>query len=267
MPGTQVPEKKRRQAVARILNGQSSPKDEAIRLGKDERTVERWVSLARGAVDAAKGAPSVSATSPSPVPLEAAKGSNPALDAARAAAAGATTGTSSVTPTPMEAATAREDMAKFCLDQVGQLKGAVGSAIVTFKYSPPLDLSDPEVQKVLALSPTGELAIRANAERLYPMLVKMMSGPYQIFAALALEAVMMFVGLRSLAGKQGWQPAPKKSEDNQERDRKPKAVGGSPMSLREQIEKQREALGKPTLQALTPDTSSPTTGTINAPAA
>jgi len=264
MPGKPVKDRPKRNAIARIISGQSTPKDEAQRLGVDERTVERWVSTARGAIDAANGATSDGASPPGTVPSGGEKGPNPALDAARAAASGGAGASSAAPIGPTDIAVAREDMAKTCIEQISTLKQAVGGMLVTFRYSPPLDLADAEVQRALSISPICEAAIRANAEKLYPMLVKMMSGPYQIFAALALEGLMLMMGLKTLAVKKGWEPPKEKSDKPQ---RTAGAVGGSPTALRDQIEAAREKLGKPELRAVTPDTSSPTVGTINAPSA
>ena len=46
-----------------------------------------------------------------------------------------------------------------------------------------------------------------------------MSGPYQIFGALALEAVLMFAALKGMALERGWQAPEKKNEPTNEQKR------------------------------------------------
>lgn len=211
--------KKRAEAVALILAGESNASTQSQRLNVDKRTVERWVAAARKAA----GAPPVAATTAvpqnAPPPQETPSDApNPAVEAARAGAGLGPDPAAPPVPTAADVAAGVEDGIKFCLDTVGNLKQAVGGMLVTFRYSPPLSLTDKEVQELLALTPLTTAAIRANWQTLYPQLLKWMNGPFQVFGALALEAVLLFIGLSSKAEARGWKPPEKKEDDRQARE-------------------------------------------------
>jgi hypothetical protein len=264
MPIEKVSDRKRQNAVAKILAGESNAATEAQRLNVSKRSVERWVEAARAAGPVAD--PVVpDAVSSSVVPPEegASDRPNQALEDALKAAGESPDKPATAPPGAAAVADARLDMAAYCLDAIAQFKQAVGGVLVTFRYTPPLDLAAADVQKVLAVGPMAQLAVRSNAEKLYPTLVKVMSGPGVIYAALAMDALLMIVGLEALAKRSGWK-APAKGDPAA--GMKP-ARGGSPMDLAEQIERARKEQEPQPLAGGLPVTSTPTQGTINAPAA
>jgi hypothetical protein len=107
------------------------------------------------------------------------------------------------------------------------------------------------------------VAIRSNADKLYPTLVKVMSGPGVIYAALALDTLLMLVGLEALAKAAGWKTPAKGDAPAGMRP----AKGGSPVDLAADIERARREQVPQDLPGGLPKTDTPTTGTINAPAA
>lgn len=219
-----ISRKKRMHAVARILAEESTAKAEASRLGTHERTVERWVAAARkvqGAAPAvADHAVSEDASplpeSPDPAPQGTPEGQNPALKAAlNAGGEGSGAGGAGAAPQiigKVEQLEARADLAAYCIEQVNQIKLAVGSTLVGFRYSPPLSIFDPKVIETLQLGPMGKAAIQANAATLYPILTKAFEGKYLLFAALAWDTVLSMVALHGLAVKEGWKAPEKKKE-------------------------------------------------------
>lgn len=201
--------KKKAQAIARIKNGESSAEIEAARLGTHKRTVFRWMEAQKVIEKATGAATSSDATPHGETPQEP---KNEALEAARKAA-GETSDIEEPAPIGTgEIRDAREDMARFCLDTLGQLKMAAGGALVTFRYSPPLDVGSRKVQDLLALGPATTLAVRANCEKIYPVLVKLMSGPFMVWGALAMDGIFMLMGLHRLALEGGWKDPAKAKE-------------------------------------------------------
>lgn len=206
-----------RKALDRIEAGASSPADEARRLGKSQRTIERRLAARKAAV----GRNDVSVpvvppgTTPVSSPTAAVPKVNAALDAALSAAGEATKGPSAVVPTSADLVAAQVDQYQFCVETIGMLKMAVGGALVQFKYTPPLSGADPDVQKLLALSQATATAIRVNVPKLYPTLTKVMAGAGVVYGIIAMEVVGMLVGLHGLAGQRGWKKAqePEKKPD------------------------------------------------------
>jgi hypothetical protein len=198
--------KKRRLAIARILAGDSKPEDEAKNLQISARQVRSYVAAARAASRAvppleAEKPPSENIIPPQP---DAVRKPNPALDEALKAAGEPGAPTKDVPPTPTEVVDGRLEMQKFCLETVGNIKSTVGSTMVSFRYSPPLLLSDPAVQKLLDLSRMEHGIIVANAPTLYPILMRWMSGPYQLLGGLVVGQFLMMIGLDNLAKNKGW---------------------------------------------------------------
>ncbi len=209
-----VDPKKKRLAVARILNEGSSVETEAQRLNVTARQVRRWVEATKEILPKPpKGPESSPEKSPSQEVLPPQTGHenkpNPALQEALKAAGETSGPVKNAPPTSGEMVDAREDAAKFCLDTIGNVKNSIGSTMVSFRYSPPLRVRDEDVQEVITLSPMDEGLIRANAAELYPILLKWMKGPYQIIGGLAWSAVLMMIGLDGLAKKKGWVDAEK----------------------------------------------------------
>jgi len=208
-----VSEKKKQNAVARILAGETTPEVEAQQLGVSARQVRRWVEAARQV----SGMPTEEGPSDDVTPSEADAQDkpNPALKAALKAAGEDPEAKPEAKPTGPDIAAARQDMESFCLSAIGQAKSAIGSVMVTARYSPPLDLGMAKVQEALKLSPMTETVIRTNAERLFPFLTKLMAGPYQLAGALIVESLMLFMGLTSLAASRGWKAPEKKKQEQQ----------------------------------------------------
>ncbi len=265
----------RRLAIARIVSGESNAATEAQNLGVHKRTVEVWVAATRTASSAASPEPENTAPQ-NTVPLGKTPdgASNQALDDALEAAGEKREGGGAASIGAADVAEARIDMAKQCLDILGQLKMAVGGTLVTFRYTPPLSLADKGVQEALEIGPMANAAVRANAEKLYPVLTKLMSGPGVIWGALALDGLLMLVGLDKLAKSAGWKDAPRRAEGAPAAPVAPvpppgmrPAVGGLPQNLREQIERARKEQVPQAMDAGLPDTTTPNVGTINAPAA
>lgn len=199
----------RRMAVARIIDGQASSETEAQKLGISKRQVERMVAATRKAIDdgarSAADGTSPKVTSPKATPPER---SNPALDAAKKGA-GLDGGAADKGPAAIDPRQAVADMAKYCVETVGMVKVAVFSTLVTMKYSPPLEMMSQDVQKVLGLGPVADAAIRANAPTLYPILVRLMSGPLQLAGGLIIDGLMTVFSLHSMAVGNGWKPKEK----------------------------------------------------------
>jgi hypothetical protein len=63
-----------------------------------------------------------------------------------------------------------------------------------------------KVQAAVALPPMAVAVITANAPTLYPWLVKLMSGPYQLVAGLVIAGGMTWANLHSMAVEAGWKP-------------------------------------------------------------
>ncbi len=252
---------KRRNAVARIAaaeNKSDAIAAEAKRAGKSFRTVQRWVEAAGGSTGDGQNDVPQNVTPPEK-PAE-----NPVLDTLLKDEGAGGKGPEGP-PTPTEIRAAVVDSEVFCVETIASMQAMAGSFLVSMRYSPPLDATSPEVVKMFALTKPAELAIRANAPRLYPILAKALSNFGALLVAVGGSALGMVMGLEGLAKSKGWEPK-KKTED------KPNpfsgAKGGSPESLRAQIDAARADLGKPTFDpnAVKIDTT-PASGTINAPAA
>lgn len=251
---------KRRNIVARVMaadNINEAVMAEAKRAGVSTRTIERWV-------EAAKKAPSVGQVVTSEtVPTPSKSAENTVLDTLLKDE-GATGKAPEGPPTAGEVQTAAKDAEQFCVEAYSGVRSALGSVLVSMRYSPPLDASSPEVLKLLAIGKPAELAIRMNAPRLYPILVKYASNWGALLLALGADAIGMVSGLEGLAKSKGWT---KEERPKARRDGLQPAVGGSPEVLRKQIEEARAAF-VPTVTApdSVPMQQSPMTGTINAPA-
>jgi hypothetical protein len=206
-------DKKRRNAVARILGAENKTKAveaEAKRAGVSPRTVERWV-------EAAKASPTVGQTVGQPVVSENVAppekpAENPVLDTLLQEEGQAGKPLPGK-PTAVEIAAAGVDAENFCVDAYSGIRSAVGSVLVSMRYTPPLDATSPEVLVLLRVSKPAELAIRANAPRLYPILVKYASNWGALFLAVAADALGLLMGLEGTAKAKGWTPPPKKGGD------------------------------------------------------
>lgn len=207
-------DKKRRNAVARIMGAENKSEAiaaEAKRAGKSFRTVQRWVEAAGG------GAPSdgqndVSQNvAPPEKPAE-----NPVLDTLLKEEGGAAGGPGGP-PNQAEIHQAAVDAENFCVEAYAGLRATLGSMLVSVRYSPPLDATSPEVAKLLKIGVAAELALRANAPRLYPILVKYSSGWAPLLLAVGADAFGMFVGLEALAKSKGWTPKTRKEAERSAR--------------------------------------------------
>jgi hypothetical protein len=209
-----------RNALIRILHGESDLATEAAALNVSKRTLQRHLAAWKEANPSSE--PSPDDVSPSDIPPgnDAQDKPNEALDAALKAAGEGGGGSQDDRPTPADVGQARADMSQFCIEAIGQIKSAIGSGIVMVRYAPPLSLDMKPVQDALKLSPLAEAAIRTNAERLYPVLVRMMSGPFQLTGALVVESLLLIVGLNGLAVQKGWK-APEKKKRDEEKAYKP----------------------------------------------
>ncbi len=251
---------KRRNIVARVMaadNINEAVMAEAKRAGVSTRTIERWV-------EAAKKAPSVGQVVTSEtVPTPQKPAENKVLDALLKDE-GQPGKAPEGPPTAGEVQSAAKDAEQFCVEAYSGIRSALGSVLVSMRYTPPLDASSPEVLKLLAIGKPAELAIRMNAPRLYPILVKYASNWGALLLAIGADAMGMLTGLQGLAKSKGWEPKEKESRS----ERYAGAVGGSPKDLAAQINKARADLQHP---VTVPDSTSgemkqiPTTGTINAP--
>ena len=204
-------EKKRRNAVARVLAAENKGEQiaaEAKRAGVHPRTIERWLEGNKEALAAAPSAGQAAVPSNATPPSEGGNtGENPALKAALDAAAEGAPGSDCPNKVPVtqnDIAAARVDAQQFCLDTVGNITQAIGSVIVTSRYSPPLRLSDKAVQDLLKLSALEDGVIRANVDTLYPILLKWMAGPYQLAGGLIFGQLLRYIGLDNLAKVSGW---------------------------------------------------------------
>jgi len=201
------PDKKRRNAVARILEAENKSEQtaaEAKRLGVSTRTMERYVEAAKAAT------PSVgqSDVSESTAPPE--KGPENTVLESLLKDEAAAVGTPGGPPTVVEKHQAAVDAENFCVEAYSGLRATVGSLMVSVRYSPPLDATSPEVAKLLKMGVAAELALRANAPRLYPILVKYSSGWAPLVLAVGADAFGMIVGLETLAKSKGWTSTTKK---------------------------------------------------------
>jgi hypothetical protein len=203
-------EKKRRNIVARVLGAENKTEAvaaEAKRAGVSTRTIERWVEAAKG-TSGGVGQDVVSEN----VPPAEKSAENPVLDKLlnEDGKAGKPAGGA---PTLEDYQQAEADAARFCVEAYAGPRAAVGAVLVAMRYSPILDASSPEVQRLLKVTTAAELAIRMNAPRIYPILVRYASGWGPLVLAIGADAIGMLIGLESLAKSRGWAPAPKKATD------------------------------------------------------
>lgn len=194
---------KRRNIVARVMAAENKTEAviaEARRAGVAPRTIERWVEAAKKAPPVGQGDVSENVP-PAEKPAE-----NPVLDKLL----GGDEKPADGPPTPGEVLTAGKDAEDFCVDAYSGMRSAAGAVLVSMRYTPPLDGSSPEVLKLLQVTKMAELAIRANAPRLYPLLTKYASNWGALIMAIGADAIGMMMGLEGLAKSRGWTPAPKK---------------------------------------------------------
>ncbi len=256
-------DRQRRNAVARILAGETTPEAEAQRLQVSARTIYRWVEEAR----AVSGHPenvtkdadtdvrqqtSENVTPPGKTPSDT---QNPALKAALDAAGETSGQVNAPTAAPANPEQARADMEGFCLEAYGGLKAAVGAALVQWNYSPPLDPSSPEVLKLLRVGAVATTAIRANAPRLYPMLVKWTSGWGPLIVAIGMDSVGMMVALGGLAKSKGWQPA-KKKERGEDAPAQKKEKAFDQAAARERQQELEDKMAQPGVANVDPGNNS-----------
>ncbi len=205
---------KRRNIVARILaaeNRSDAVAAEAKRAGTSTRTIERWIAAANKALGETASPVGQPVLSENGSPLEK-KAENTVLDTLLKG--DGQPGKPAAGPiTPGEIQAAGKDQEDFCLQAYSGVKSAVGSVLVSVRYTPPLDGSSPEVLKLLQVGTTAALAIRANAPRIYPILVKYAGTWGALLGALAVDALGMMMGLEGTAKAAGWKPEPKKAAD------------------------------------------------------
>lgn len=222
---------KRRNAVVRILAGKSTSKDEAQALGISERQVQRMVEAHRKVLEAvpkasASVSPSVTSGDVSPPP-ETTK--NPALEGALKGAGEAPQDEKAKPITPGDVQLAQADMEKFVVESYTDIRRAAGATLVQVKFSPPLEIGAPDVQRALEPGPHALLALRTNAGRLYPYFVKLMNGWLPLAIALGSDVIGMMAGLKGLAVSKGWTPPQKgAAEDEQEPPPPPPRRGAAP---------------------------------------
>lgn len=228
--------KKRRNIVARVMaaeNKSEAVAAEAKRAGVSTRTVERWVEAAKAAPSV--GQPVVSGDVP-PVEKPA---ENPVLD--KLMEGEGSTGKPAEGPiTQGEVLQAAADAERFCVEAYGGIRSAVGSVLVSMRYTPPLDATSPEVLRLLQMSKAAELAIKANAPRLYPILTRYASNWGALLLAIGADALGMIMGLEALAKSQGWTHAPKRAAE-----RPSPAQVPTPQQYGEQLRTGQENAGAP----------------------
>ncbi len=205
-------DKKRRNAVARILGAENKGEAiaaEAKRTGAHPRTVERWVKSATAAnPDAGQDAVPGNAVPPEK-PAE-----NPVLDKLLEGEGGP--GQINCGPINQgEIHQAAVDAENFCVEAYAGVRATIGSMLVSVRYSPPLDATSPEVAKLLKIGMAAELALRANAPRLYPILVKYSSGWTPLILAVGADAFGMIIGIEALAKSKGWAPTKRKEVERE----------------------------------------------------
>ncbi len=201
---------KRARVVARIMASEDKGKAiaaEAQRLGKHARTIERWVAD----VQAAQGGAGQDAVSKNATPTEKTP-ENPVLDSLLKDE-GADPAKKTDAQPPVNPAAGLKDMENSCVEAFNGLKSAGGSVLVSVKYSPPLDGTSPEVLNLLKIGWAAETAIRANAPKLYPIIIKHAGTWGALIGAIAVDAVCMIASLEGLAKSKGWVPGPKKARD------------------------------------------------------
>jgi len=211
-----------RNALIRVVHGESDIATECANLGMSRRTFQRHLAWFKSAnTDPAPPAEVTPEPTPEETPGFSARIDTPSggevktpgngYREAMEAAGESGNGEERPAPvTPEDLGAARTERAGFCVDAINQMKLASGSILVQARYAPPLSLDDKKVQELLKLSPLAEGVIRTNAERLFPFLLKIMNGPYQLAGALVLEAILMFAGLHGLATSKGWREPEKK---------------------------------------------------------
>lgn len=202
-------DKKRRNIVARVMGAENKSEAvaaEAKRAGVSTRTVERWVEAASKST-VAVGQPVMSENaSPLEKPAE-----NPVLD--KLLNEGAQPGKAAEGPiTGTEVARAAADAEAFCIDSYNTTKATVGSVLVSWRYTPPLDPTSEEVLKLLRASKAAELAIRANAPKLYPILAKHAGTWGALIFAVVADAFSMMLAIEGMAKAKGWSPQNPKSK-------------------------------------------------------
>lgn len=202
-------DKKRRNAVARVMAAENKSEAiaaEAKRLGVASRTIERWVEAAKGPDPVRRDVVSGNDAPPEKTPKDTVLDKLLDKDPAKEKPADGPI-------TKGEIAQGAADAEKFCVEAYAGVRAAVGAVMVSWKFAPPLDATSPEVLKVLEMTKAAELAIRANAPRLYPILTRYASNWGALVLAIGADAFGMILGLESLARSKGWAPVPKKRED------------------------------------------------------
>ncbi len=210
-------EAQKRNAIARLFDGTSKYETEAQRLGVNVRTLKRWVSSARALAPKTKAAPKDApedAPPPDDTPTEEGQ-ETPVLERLLEDEGGAPQARKGP-PTAGELQKSLAEMETFCVQTYGGLRAAVGSVLVSARYTPPLDAMSPEVLGCFRVGQAADLAIRMNAPKIYPILVKFSSNWGALLAAIAMDAFGLIIGLEGLAKSKGWTAPPKKSGDRAE---------------------------------------------------
>jgi len=245
-------DRQRRNIVARILAKETTPEAEAQRFGISARTIYRWVEDAKAA--AGQGPESVSKTTDTNVSQETSgnvtpPGKTPSdspNDAEKRAleAAGETSGpVNAPAAAPIAVDQARVDMENYCIEAYGGFKSAVGATLVQWNYSPPLEVDSPEVLKLLKVGAVASTAIRTNAPKLYPILVKAMSGWVPLIVAIGADSLGMMLGLGGLARSKGWEP-PEKEDKGDDAPKKKKVFDfAAARKLQQELEDRKAEAG------------------------
>lgn len=200
---------KRRNIVARVLAAENKSEAiiaEAKRAGKSTRTIERWVENAQKAAPVRQDVVSPNVVPPGK-PAE-----NPVLDTLLKEE-GQPGKEPQGPPTEGELRTALKDQEEFVLDIFNSAKSAGGSVLVGHRYSPPLDPMDPAILSLLKFGKVAETAIRANAPRLYPILMQHASTWSALILAVGSDALATFGALEGLAKSKGWTPTKRKEAE------------------------------------------------------
>ncbi len=220
MSGKQVDPEARRQAADAVIAGKKAA-EIAADFGITVRAVRNWVKARRAELGAA--------TRPSPTPEpepepEKPAGWNAAGHAAALRAMGEETdepedgGPDDQERIPVDAHPFNEDeeqefdraaAEQEALDTLADLKAELVEGIVAMKFSPPLDVDDPRVQKASKPGPFLRRCVRKNLETIGPMMDMAASSPWALLGALLMDGLFTMRRLKKAAATDGWRPPSK----------------------------------------------------------
>lgn len=226
----EIPEEKKKFAVARILARKSSAAEEAERLGVSPQAVRDWVRKMRPPDPAPPPRAPLSSdkagsggAQPPGLADKPAPGAEPAPEdpLARArAAAGIPAGAGPAALPNADALRAAEQADKELV-----ISTAIDAkrAVVTFVgVKAGLDPEDPALEKISGLTPIAASALQANASWLAPMIREKLQGKFALLGALAIEAVATLAALKRILKARGL------DKDKDEVEPEKEKPGGAP---------------------------------------